>query len=193
MFELRDSPGKGKGLFVLATGIQKGDRVITEAPILTADLVWMTPTTTTSRGISGGRNSAKSHSKMLSRPRAPGDELTVAYDSGCTVQNMAKMKSAMGFRCACPRCSLPPDKVAESDKRRHELNVTLTNVDLAYRAADPRDKCRKEGEGEEYGREQSNEHMQRSPLSFAPASIIPLCRRIVALQYLEFGIAPITY
>ncbi|ELQ32387.1 hypothetical protein OOU_Y34scaffold01172g3 [Pyricularia oryzae Y34] len=106
---------------------------------------------------------------------------------------MAKMKSAMGFRCACPRCSLPPDKVAESDKRRHELNVTLTNVDLAYRAADPRDKCRKEGEGEEYGREQSNEHMQRSPLSFAPASIIPLCRRIVALQYLEFGIAPITY
>ncbi|KAL5921830.1 hypothetical protein ACKVWE_001929 [Pyricularia oryzae] len=41
MFELRDSPGKGKGLFVLTTGIQKGDRVITEAPILTADLVWV--------------------------------------------------------------------------------------------------------------------------------------------------------
>ncbi|KAI7908660.1 hypothetical protein M9X92_012063 [Pyricularia oryzae] len=72
--------------------------------------------------------------------------------------------------------------VPASDKRLHELNVTLTSVDLAYRAADQRDKCRKEGEGEEYGREQSNEHMQRPPLYFAPESIIPLCRRIVALQ-----------
>ncbi|TLD08496.1 uncharacterized protein PgNI_07319, partial [Pyricularia grisea] len=76
---------------------------------------------------------------------------------------------------------LPPDKVAKSDKRRHELNVILTSVDLAYRAADQRDKCKKEGEGEEYGREQSN-YMQRPPLYFAPESIIPLCRRTVALQ-----------
>lgn len=97
MFQLKDSPGKGKSLFVLAVGIQKGDHAITEAPYphcrsclgqaaasgaraaprgeTTAPDSSLTPsrpikltTATTSRGISGGRNSAKSHSKMQSRP-----------------------------------------------------------------------------------------------------------------------------
>ncbi|KAI7909432.1 hypothetical protein M9X92_011647 [Pyricularia oryzae] len=124
-----------------------------------------------------------------------GDELTVAYDSRGISQTMAGIEAAMGFRCACPRCSLPPDELAESNKRRHELKAILAEVDLEYRAAGLRDKRRNEGEDNDYGRQQwpRNEHMQRSPSSFAPALILPLCRRIVVLQGLELGTAPTTY
>ncbi|KAI6547826.1 hypothetical protein MCOR04_011671 [Pyricularia oryzae] len=281
MFELRDSPGKGKGLFALAAGIQKGDRVIAEAPILIVDLAqvrqplaklelhleqrlqsleddqraefmslsingvnknhplssrFLTNALWTDKDDDDKKQGHQRQQELRQKPLSKlvpavfrnasrlnhscvpnchyswdraarmglvhaiteipqGDELTVAYDSRGTAQTMAGIEAAMGFRCACPRCSLPPDELAESNKRRHELKAILAEVDLEYRAAGLREKRRNEGEDNDYGRQQwpRNEYMQRSPSSFAPALILPLCRRIVVLQGLELGTAPTTY
>ncbi|TLD21896.1 hypothetical protein PspLS_08060 [Pyricularia sp. CBS 133598] len=281
MYELRDSPGKGKGLFASAAGVRQGDRIIVETPILTVDLArfrlpsaelelhleeklqtleadqradFMSLSTNganenhplSSRFLTNAlgtdeddddnrqgqqqqehrqipqsnaipavfRNASRlNHSCVpnchYSWNRAartclvhaitdvpPGDELTVAYDSRGTVQTMADMETTLGFRCACPRCSLTPDEVASSDERRRELNAILAEVDLAYRAADPRDQSieeyevQEEGYEKRYGRQQWD--VQPPPSSFAPARILPLCRRIVSLQQLEFGSAPTT-
>ncbi|QBZ65769.1 hypothetical protein PoMZ_12732 [Pyricularia oryzae] len=292
MYELRNSPGKGKGLFASASGVRQGDRIIAEAPILTVDLArfrlppaelelhleeklqsleadkradFMSLSTNgadennplSSRFLTNalgtdedddddrqGRrqrqrrwqqqqqqqeNHQNPHRKAVpavfrnaSRLNhscvpnchfswdrvtrtclvhaitdvSPGDELTVAYDSRGTAQTTAEMETTMGFRCACPRCSLPSDEVARSNERRRELNAILAEVDLAYRTADPRDQStedgedKEEGEEERYGRQQWD--IQPPPSSFAPARILPLCRRIVALQQLEFGGAPTT-
>ncbi|TLS22052.1 uncharacterized protein PpBr36_09343 [Pyricularia pennisetigena] len=287
MYELRDSPGKGKGLFASAAGVRQGDRIIAEAPILTIDLAqfrlppaelelhleeklqsleadqradFMSLSTnganeshplssrfltnalgTDENGNDDRQDQQEQEQKRRQKPQgntvpavfrnasrlnhscipnchyswdqatrtclvhaitdvSPGDELTVAYNSHGTAKTMAEMETTLQFRCACPRCSLPPDEVAASDERRRELNAILAEVDLAYRAADPRDHSRmvyednKKGEEGVYGRQKciSNVHTQPSPSFFAPARILPLCRRIVALQQLEFGSAPTT-
>ncbi|ELQ36697.1 hypothetical protein OOU_Y34scaffold00645g4 [Pyricularia oryzae Y34] len=274
MYELRNSPGKGKGLFASASGVRQGDRIIAEAPILTVDLArfrlppaelelhleeklqsleadkradFMSLSTNgadennplSSRFLTNAlgtdedddddrqgrrqrqrrwqqqqqqQETIKTHTEKQFPPYSvmppasttlhaitdvsPGDELTVAYDSRGTAQTTAEMETTMGFRCACPRCSLPSDEVARSNERRRELNAILAEVDLAYRTADPRDQStedgedKEEGEEERYGRQQWD--IQPPPSSFAPARILPLCRRIVALQQLEFGGAPTT-
>ncbi|EHA46020.1 hypothetical protein MGG_02943 [Pyricularia oryzae 70-15] len=251
MYELRNSPGKGKGLFASASGVRQGDRIIAEAPILTVDLArFRLPPAELELHLeeklqsleadkradfmSLSTNGADENNPLSSRKAvpavfrnasrlnhscvpnchfswdrvtrtclvhaitdvSPGDELTVAYDSRGTAQTTAEMETTMGFRCACPRCSLPSDEVARSNERRRELNAILAEVDLAYRTADPRDQStedgedKEEGEEERYGRQQWD--IQPPPSSFAPARILPLCRRIVALQQLEFGGAPTT-
>ncbi|KAI6351704.1 hypothetical protein MCOR25_009783 [Pyricularia grisea] len=283
MYELRDSPGKGKGLFASAAGIRQGDCIIAEAPILTVDLArfrlppaelelhleeklqsleddqraeFMSLSTnganenhplssrflTNALGTDEDDDDRQEQQKQQQQQQqgrrqpyynavpavfrnasrlnhscvpnchfswdrtartclvhaitdvSPGDELTVAYDSRGTAQTKADMETTMGFRCACPRCTLPPEEVSRSDERRRELNAILAEVDLAYRAADPRDQSRDEDEGKEEREEDRNGRQQwdiQSPRSsFAPERILPLCRRIVALQQLEFGSAP---
>ncbi|KAI0965166.1 hypothetical protein F4678DRAFT_453665, partial [Xylaria arbuscula] len=51
-----------------------------------------------------------------------GEELTISYDLGDTASlRQARLQSNFGFNCQCELCTLPPEELQTSDRRRRQI------------------------------------------------------------------------
>ena len=73
-------------------------------------------------------NSAQYHVRNLAltviavRDIAPGEEITISYiEASMPRAERQERLASWGFRCTCPRCTLPDAEAADSDARIHQI------------------------------------------------------------------------
>ncbi|KAF5251272.1 hypothetical protein FANTH_3564 [Fusarium anthophilum] len=151
-FEVRDIPGKGRGL-IAKIDIPAGARILWEKPLLLANPIASEDLEATVaakvKALSKSQqqqflslhNNFPGHETIRAiRPIKAGEEITINYDEGGPSNVRRPMlKKSFGFDCACSLCTLPPSQLQASDDRRVRIQQLDASIrDSLATAIDPK-------------------------------------------------------
>ncbi|KAF8572855.1 hypothetical protein K439DRAFT_1625483 [Ramaria rubella] len=144
LYEIKDSPGKGKGLFT-THAIEFGQVIVVERPLIITPLVTCEqkgPEFPAPHGImssngieidlKGGTEayggvfpitSSVNHSLFATRNIAPATEITASYLdlSWSRAKRLYELNCKYHFACTCPYCDITDPSSVDSDLRRREI------------------------------------------------------------------------